>query len=189
MDPRAKSGYPESILLLDCDPGRFRYSLWRNVTVGVWADQATTEAAKRVLELSRSMAKAHDSGHSNVLFVLNNVAPPTPEANQIFAQMHDQKVSGLACLAIVLEGSGFWASAMRSTITGMRMAGPGLMRLGVADDIDQVLTWFPAEHSARTGVNVSEAELRSVLLTLRAEAANDNGVRPLMAAGARSNRP
>jgi hypothetical protein len=189
MDQRAKSGHPDSILLLDCDPGRFRYSLWRNITVGVWADQATTEAAQRVLELSRSLAKAHENGHSNVLFVLNNVAPPTPEANQIFTQMHDYKVSGLACLAIVIEGSGFWASAMRSTITGARIARPGSMRLGVADDIEQVLEWLPAEHSARTGVKVTEAELRSVLLTLRDEAANDNGVRPLMAVGSRSNRP
>src|SRR5688572_27553194 len=180
---------PEPVLLLDLDPGRFRYSVWRNITVGVWADQATGEAARRIIAISRSMAKNHTGGHSNIIFVLDGAPPPTPEANQIFAQVHDQKVSDLVCMGIVVEGSGFWASAIRSAITGVRMSSASGIRMGVSDNVNQLMEWLPAEHSKRTGVTVTATELRPVLLSLRELAANDNGERPLMASQRGSSNP
>ncbi|HEX6240357.1 MAG TPA: hypothetical protein VFZ61_05670 [Polyangiales bacterium] len=189
MRREASFGNPEPVLLLDLDPGRFRYSVWRNITIGVWADQATEEAARRIIALSRSMARNHAGGHSNVIFVLDGAPPPTPEANQIFAQIHDQKVSDLVCMGIVVEGSGFWASAIRSSITGVRMSSASGIRMGVSDNVNQLMEWLPAEHSKRTGVNVSASELRPVLVALRELAANDNGERPLMASQRSSSNP
>ena len=189
MGREASFGNSEPVLLLDIEPGRFRYSVWRNITIGVWADQATGEAARRIIAISRSMAKNHSAGHSNVIFVLDGAPPPTPEANQIFAQIHDQKVSDLACMGIVVEGSGFWASAIRSAITGVRMSTSSGIRMGVSDSVNQLMEWLPAEHSKRTGVSVSASELRPVLLALRELAANDNGERPLMASQRASSNP
>jgi len=167
-------------MLLDLEPGRFRYSMWRNITIGVWADQATGAAAERVLALSRFMAKTHVGGHSNIVFVLDGTPVPTPEANRVFAQMYDQKVSDLSCMAIVIEGGGFWASALRSSITNLRMSNPGSMKMSVSDTLDQVLEWLPCEHAKRTGVFVSAAEVRMVASSLRELAAGDNGERPLV---------
>src|SRR5262249_50350085 len=103
----------EPASLLDLDPGRFRYSAWRNFTIGVWAGQATQEAAERILRVSKLMASQHDTGHSSVVFVLDGAPAPTPEANEIFAKVYDDKVSDLSCMAIVIEGGGFWASRIR----------------------------------------------------------------------------
>jgi hypothetical protein len=170
----------EPVYLLDCDPGRFRYSSWRNLTIGVWANQATGEAAQRIQNISRLMGRNHPRGHSSVVFVLDGAPPPTPEASAIFSKMYDTKRSGIVCMGIVVEGGGFWASAIRSSITGLRMSQPGGLRMGVSDTLDQVLDWFPAEHSQRTGVPMSALELRTALLTAREVATNDNGERPLM---------
>lgn len=163
----------ESLALLDVEPGRFRYSGWRNITIGVWADQATGEAAQRVLSISRQMARNHPEGHSNVIFVLDGAPMPTPEANAVFTKVYDRKVSDLSCMAVVIEGGGFWASAIRSTITSLRMAAQsGEVRMNVHDNMEQVLEWFPAEHTRRTGVFVTSSELRNVLIAARALSAD-----------------
>jgi hypothetical protein len=169
----------EPASLLDLDPGRFRYSAWRNLTIGVWAGQATQEAAERILRLSKLMAGQHDTGHSSVVFVLDGAPAPTPEANEVFAKLYDDKVSDLSCMAIIIEGGGFWASRIRSTITSLHMSKSGSMQIRVAENLDQVIEWLPAEHSQRTGVKVTPAELRTVLKAARALAANDNGEVPM----------
>ncbi|HKU38708.1 MAG TPA: hypothetical protein VJR89_11190, partial [Polyangiales bacterium] len=161
----------------------------RNLTVGIWADQATQEAAERVLRISRMMAGQHSTGHSNVVFVLDGAPAPTPEANEVFAKIYDDKISDLACMAIVIEGGGFWASGIRSTITSLRMSTPGPMIVRVADKLEQVLEWLPAEHSQRTGVQVTPSELKAFLTATRALAANDNGEVPLSRRPRRSGAP
>jgi len=164
--------------LLDIDPGRFRYSAWRNISIGIWASQATAEAAERVLRISKHLAKLHPGGHSNIVFVLDGAPAPTPEANEVFAKIHDSKVSDLACMAIVVEGGGFWASRIRSSITGVRLASPGAIQLRINDTIQDVLEWFPAEHFRRTGVAVTASELKAVLLATRELGTHDNGELP-----------
>lgn len=170
----------EPVYLLDVDPGRFRYASWRNVTIGIWANQATGEAAQRIMSISRMMGRNHPKGHSSVVFVLDGAPPPTPEASAIFAKMYDTKSSGLTCMAIIIEGGGFWASAIRSSITSLRISNPGSMRMSVNDNVEGVLEWLPAEHAQRTGVTMSAIELRGALMHARAIGANDNGERPVM---------
>jgi hypothetical protein len=168
----------EPASLLDIDPGRFRYSAWRNISIGVWADQATAEAAQRVLRVSHLMAGRYAKGHSSIVFVLDGTPAPTPEANEVFAKVYDDKISDLACMAIVIEGGGFWASRIRSTITSLRMSTPGAMMVRVADNVEHVLDWLPAEHTFRTGINVTASELKAVLSATRELAANENGKVP-----------
>jgi hypothetical protein len=166
--------------LLDVDPGRFRYSAWNNVSVGVWSDQATLEAAQRVIRVSKWMTQEYPQGHSNIIFVLAGAPAPTPDANEVFSRVYDEKFSHLSCLGIVLEGSGFWASRIRSSITSMRISVPGKVRVRVSDDVDELLEWFLPEHNQGTGVKLSLGELRRALLALREVATNDNGEAPAL---------
>jgi hypothetical protein len=171
---------PANATLLDCDPGRFRYSAWNNITVGVWADQATLEAAQRVIRISKWMTSRFPQGHSNIIFVLDGAPAPTPEATKIFSKVYDEKFSDLACMGIVIEGTGFWASAMRSMITGQRLHAPGNVRVRVCEGIDPLLEWLLPEHYARTRTRFQPQEIRSALSALRSLAATDNGEVPQM---------
>jgi hypothetical protein len=164
--------------LLDIDPGRFRYSAWRNITIGVWANQATGEAAQRIVRVSKFMTREHPEGHSSIVFVLDGAPAPTPEANEIFGTLYDPRVSGLACMSIVVEGGGFWASRIRSTITSLRMYSPAAMQMRVSDSVQDVLDWLPAEHTKRTGVAVTPAELKLILTGIRELASDANGELP-----------
>ncbi|MEY4580722.1 MAG: hypothetical protein RL701_5425 [Pseudomonadota bacterium] len=175
------SGRPQRASLLDVDPGRFRYSAWRNVTIGVWTNQATAEAAQRILRISKFMAREHPSGHSSVVFVLDGAPAPTPEANVALGKLYDTKFSDLACMAIVVEGGGFWASRIRSTITGLLISSPeAVVQMRVSDSIQGVVDWLPFAHSKRTGIAITAAELKAALTATRELASEDNGDIPLV---------
>ena len=169
--PQSFSG---KIALLDADPGRFQYSIWGNVTVSVWTDQADLVAAQRVVAISRRVVQEHPEGHSTVLFVLTGVPAPTPEAAATFAKLYDPANSKIACLGVVLEGDGFWASVMRSTFTRLQVAGGGAMTLRVFENVEQLVTWLPREHALRTGVHLDPAQLTGALHAIRASA-TDSG--------------
>ena len=59
----------------------------------------------------------------------------------------------------------------------------------VADKLEQVVEWLPAEHTQRTGMKVTPSELRAVLTSTRALVANDNGEQPLSRRPKRSGAP
>ena len=60
----------------------------------------------------------------------------------------------LRCVAAVVEGTGFWGSAMRSMMGNAHLAAhsetSSVMR--IHGSIDEVMSWLPAEHARRTGV-------------------------------------
>jgi hypothetical protein len=134
-----------------------------------WADRATGEALARIQRVTKQMIDRYPNGHSNVAFVLDGVRPPTPEARAIFTHLYDQRVSKLKCLGVVLEGEGFWASSLRSSITNMQLEASNSKALGQYTSIDEVATWMAPLHCERTGVAVTSAQLGSALRDARAE--------------------
>jgi hypothetical protein len=139
------------------------FDLWQNISIGVWVGQATLPAVRALLRMSERMESSFPSGRSSVLFVLDQVAAPTPEARAELAKVYASP--GLACTAIVLEGSGFWASAIRSMSSNLARAGSVTLRVNTS--IDEVVQWFPAEHRARTGVALQSNDMKRALMHAR----------------------
>ena len=115
--------------------------------------------------------------------MLDGAPAPTPEAQAILTHVFDGRNSDLACTAVVVEGTGFWASSMHSTITSMRLAASGSMRLRLHSTIDEVVKWLPAAHKERTGIEFDAEHLRRILQTAR-----DLGVTRTPAEQAAANR-
>jgi hypothetical protein len=163
--PRDSAG---GITLLDADPGRFCYRMWSNVSVSVWADQATRADAHRVVAISDRIVREYPEGHSSVLFILDGAPAPTPEAAAIFKKLYDPANSRISCMGIVLEGAGFWASVMRSTFTRLRVAAGGSLNMRAYESIEELVNWFPNEHAQRTGVRLDPGQLMAALRAIRA---------------------
>jgi hypothetical protein len=157
--------------LFDHEPGQFYAAYYRNLSIVVWAGGADGAAVKRVRGISQLLIGRFPDGHSNVSIVLNGVPPPTDEARQAFNYIFDGRVSDLRCMAVVLEGDGFWASALRSTVTGLRNAATTAFTVKLFSQLDPVSEWLPAEHLARTGVALDSEELRAALEEMRFELA------------------
>ena len=157
----------------DLDPGRFRFSVWRNVSITMWTDQATLEAGERVLRVSRELNEEFPEGRSQVMIVADGTMPPDTAASELLTEIYNPKLSRIVCIAAVLEGSGFWASAIRGRMTSMRIAGGGAMAIRTQDTVEEVASWLPEEHAKRTGVTLSAVELRAVLQAVRAQGTRD----------------
>ena len=153
--------------VLRLEPRVFAYCGWRNFSIGVWVGQATLPAVEGMLRMSEDLELRFPNGRSSVLFVTDKVPAPTQEARQAFARAYTPKLS---CMAMVLEGDGFWASGIRSMSANVHRSADTPALLRVNNDIEQVVAWLPQQHLAHTGVNVSADELARVLRSARAEA-------------------
>jgi hypothetical protein len=157
-------------VVAEFEPGHFSCSIWQNVSILVWADRATKEALARIQQrVTKQMIERYPNGHSNVAFVLAGVQPPTPEAREIFTRLYQEGVSDLKCLGVVLEGDGFWASMLRSSITSMQIDSGRKTALGQYTSVDEIAAWMAPLHSERTGVPITPLQLRFALRTVRGE--------------------
>ncbi|HKP57189.1 MAG TPA: hypothetical protein VJV78_10725 [Polyangiales bacterium] len=160
---------PARAVTRDLDPGRFRFSVWRNVSITMWTDQLTLDAGERVLRISRQLNEEFPEGRSQVMIVVDGAPPPDGPASELLTEIYNPKLSRIVCIAAVLEGEGFWASAIRSRMTSMRIAGGGAMAIRTHQSVEEVPSWLPEEHAKRTGVTLSALDLRAVLQAVRAQ--------------------
>jgi len=159
------SGFLERPIELVTQPGVCAYDGWMNVSIGVWVGQATLPAVRRVLRMSSEQAQRYPQGRSSVIFVLDQLQAPTPEAQEELKKFYG--TDGFAGFAIVVEGTGFWASGIRSMANNaQRTASSGVVQR-VSTTIDEVVSWLPALHVARTGVTLPPDEFRRNLISAR----------------------
>jgi hypothetical protein len=147
-------------------PGVFHYNSWKNVSIGVWVGQATLAAVEKLMSFGKEIVQLYPDGHSSVVFILDKLPAPPVDAREALGQLFAAR-SALACTAVILEGSGFWASGLRSMIANTHRTATGSVRLRVGTSVDEVLDWFPAEHARLTGIDLDPQQLRTELLYSR----------------------
>jgi hypothetical protein len=126
----------------DSEPGRFHMASWRNVLMA-----AANLGTRR----------------SNIHVIGEGVGLPTPAARDGFVELMKEHADRLACVAIVVGGTGFLASAMRSLMTGMRLLAPRSFNYRLHGSIEEVAKWLPTEHLAKTGEEIDGRRLGQVL--------------------------
>jgi hypothetical protein len=161
---------PVAPVLLESEPGRFRCSVWQNVTFLLWSDVATARAIERVQRVTKRMIERYPQGHSNVSFVLNGVGPPLEEAREPMARAFNGRVSMLKCVTIITEGDGFWASALRSSVINIGLSAGSQLQMRLHRSMEEAARWLPGPHHERTNVLLGEQELATALRTFRDQA-------------------
>jgi hypothetical protein len=156
------------LLLLDSEPGFFAFYALQNIMIACWSKGGTGPAVQRVAEQRARMDKQHPEGVSVVYLIANDAGLPTAEARAGVRQLIERYRHQRACLAVVVQGEGFWASGMRAVITGVRMLVPGQLAMRVYGRVEEVVAWLPAQHQSATGVVVAPEELLPVLTRLMA---------------------
>src|SRR5207344_101940 len=105
------------------------------------------EAALRVAQV---MPERCPGGHSSVAFLLDGLPGPLPEALPLLAKLFAKR-GDLACTAMIIEGSGFWASGLRSMVNNSRREGGGETPLKMGRTIAEVVSWLSKQHAQKTG--------------------------------------
>jgi hypothetical protein len=164
----APSALPEGLELLRIEPQIYCYGLYRNVTLAVWVGQATLPALHAMGGISRDMVRRFPQGHSSIVFILDKIPAPSQEASDLIARAFNTR-NGLACVSVIIEGTGFWGSGMRSMLSNARRSAAGessaLLRLNSSSD--EAVAWLPDETLRRTGVRVEPSGLADALRWVR----------------------
>jgi hypothetical protein len=148
----------------DSEPGRFHMASWRNVLMVRWESAADSSAVERLAKVSKALAAANlGTRRSNIHVIGEGVGLPTPAARDGFVELMKEHADRLACVAIVVGGTGFLASAMRSLMTGMRLLAPRSFNYRLHGSIEEVAKWLPTEHLAKPGEEIDGRRLGQVL--------------------------
>jgi len=153
----------ESLEFLDGEPGVCRVAGLKNIMIVVWSAGATASAAATLDRATERMIATYPSGLSAVHVIPNRVSVPTAEGRSGLMKIMSRHAKSLACVAVVVGGTGFWASTMRSFITGMRFMTPRSFDLRLHGSVTEVIEWLPKKHSQLTGLPIDAKALARVL--------------------------
>jgi hypothetical protein len=155
----------QEISIIGEAPRVFRVATLGHVTVTAWFGQLDKASAHVLARLNDDViARLKGERVSSVHLVNNRVKLPDADARDVLAKIMRDSAKSVACATVIIDGGGFWASALRSFITGLRVLAPGSIDLHAHASIAEVLAWLPAEHFKRAGTQVEAAELERLLL-------------------------
>lgn len=141
---------------------------WRNIGFVLWGAQATLRSVRKMGAMSVCLMQEHTK--ISIIQVIPDGAPlPTDEAKDLLLEMTETGGKSLACLAYVMSGEGFWASAMRSYLTSVHWVRQRPFVPRILPTIEDVAVWLPSVHRERTGVDVSAEEMLEVLTACMSE--------------------
>lgn len=146
-------------------PGVFRVAKLRNVTVTTWLGEPLNhESATHLGELTSALiAEANGTRLSSIHLVERNMKLPDGPGRQQLANVVRASADSMGCVAVVVQADGFFASAIRGLITGLRVLAPRSFDVRVDASIAELLEWFPLEHQRRTGVEVDAKDVERLL--------------------------
>jgi hypothetical protein len=163
----AASANPNTVFdparVIEVDPGVCYAGAWANVSLTHWVSRGTVSAVECVGRVGAELRAQYPMGTSAVHLIREGAGLPTSEVREGLVKLMNEKVERRGCVGIVVGGAGFWASAIRGLITGLRSASTREYPLKLAGSIDELVSWLPEPHFKRTTVALDRAELARAL--------------------------
>lgn len=153
----------DDLELFAVEPNRYVMGRYLNVTLIYWIAQATGPAVDQLQDFTRGVAQRFPSGFSNIQLVKEGAPLPDSQARSGFGAMMDEHAKQMACVAVVLMGGGFWASALQGVGTGLRMLSPRTFQMRFVRSPDELRPWFCFEHTQKTRVFVDHGRLSNAI--------------------------
>lgn len=133
------------------EPGVLQMFLYGNLLIFVWLDQATEGSVARLREAGRYVAKTGMPIVGMVSWLTPDRPMPDPDTRRRVVEANREAFPNLAYSALILNGNGFWASAVRATLNGMRLLSPRRVDMRFDACIEDTAVWLPDVHRTRTG--------------------------------------
>jgi hypothetical protein len=144
----------------------------RNMTFSAWNTAPTAEHVQAFIELAQRLSATYPQ-NSNVTLVMRNAELPGADARALLEELTAQYARSIHSVALVIDGSGFWSSTIRSFLTGLHLLRGNGYRCKAFATPAEAIGWLLPPHNADTAVTLTERELKSacdaVLARLRAE--------------------
>jgi hypothetical protein len=141
----------------------FRLGVCHDIAVCSWRGQPTLPAVNMLFLLLGKLRDEQPMRRSYVHLIPEGLGlPDGPTRSRMVAIMKEFEQE-MACVGLVVAGSGFWASAMRNAILGLRVLAPRSFDFGVHGSIEELVAWLPESHRKRTGNAVSASALTQLI--------------------------
>jgi len=158
----------DELTLLGEIPGKMSAYGWCNVLIVCWPQPSDVPGVVALSEARARFMDHHPEGVS-VVQITAQASVPNAETSATWLEMMRRHSDRLRCIAVVIAGEGFKASALQSWVTDKRMVrAPGDFKMRFHTSVEDVLRWLPAEHKRRTGVQLDQAIFLRHLQELRA---------------------
>jgi hypothetical protein len=163
----AALGVTDLVLLAAHVPGRYVAATVRDVVAFYWVGDAERNAMQFLAQLLDKQTAGRTKQASALHVVHERVALPDADVRGELMAMLQDYTGVTGCVGVVLLGTGFWASAMRSALTGVRMIATGAPPMKFAQSVEEIMPWFCTTHEERTGSTLQPSQLTSALHHLR----------------------
>lgn len=150
--------------LLEHYPGRAGFFVYQNVLIAVWLDAANGPVMDRFGAAVSKVRERRFPGTSVINWLTPGRPMPDQEARIRLVRMANSFESRVACVSVILNGSGFWAGAIRAMVNGIALLIPSSMDIRVDGALTHTTLWLPAVHSKRTGWPITGMAVRSAVL-------------------------
>jgi hypothetical protein len=99
----------------------YALATWTEIVAVVWRHETTVEAVRQLDEAVAELARSHPKGIGMLTVVAEGAPLPPSAARKAIADLLTASTSFIRCSAVIMEGSGFRAAAVRSVVTGLTM--------------------------------------------------------------------
>ncbi|HEX4475239.1 MAG TPA: hypothetical protein VH142_09200 [Polyangiaceae bacterium] len=140
---------------------------FKNLAVVIWGTQATLPLAEQLETFSENLIRRYPEGVSLVQVIANQAPLPASATRDKLDRMTERFAPHLACVGTVVEGSGFWASAMQSFITSLHWVSRRPFKVKITSSLIELSTWLPKAHEERTRVRFTAPQFLSAAYSLR----------------------
>jgi hypothetical protein len=139
----------------------------RNVSIIAWVGAATAQGVELMSATAPARFEAYPQGLSIVHVVTEHAEMPSGGARDALIRQARQYGERVSVVSVIIERSGFAASALRGAVTGVMMVAPGMFARRVHGSIFEAAIWFPATHASRTRVTLDSTRFRETVEAVR----------------------
>jgi len=143
------------------DPG-FWVGSWRNVAIQLWGGETTVARLDKCGDCHRRVLRRYPNKLVTFAVIMPSVPPMLGEAERKrIRQLSDEQRHQTIAAVQVVEGTGFWASAVRAVLTGLSMF--SVTKNKVFDAVPEAAFWL-----ASAGVvEAKQQEVAAALMEAR----------------------
>lgn len=165
MQPNHPAGDPRPWTIVESHPD-YVLATWQQIFAVFWRRETTLDGTVRMREASSGFASRHPRGIGLLTIVGADAPLPTSEARKALTELLAAGSSFIRCSAILFEGTGFRASAVRSVVTGLVLLARQPYPHRVCDT-DQAADMFARILPESTGGVVNASAVKQAIERLR----------------------
>jgi hypothetical protein len=150
-----------------CDDDDAIIAAWRGHVLALWHGTSTVTAAERLERVALDCARKNPGRVAYLALINASVPLPDAGARAVYARLGRELGTRMACIAVVVEGRGFVASAMRAAITGIGLTARVSFPLACFAELDEAAQWASQNVARRGGVLGSASEVGAAFAALR----------------------